>query len=282
MSDRVDLRQETVDQLFEDNAAYWTDVYSEGRLEALVYQERRDRAFRAVADLELRTGASILELGSGAGELAVMLARAGYTVTATDTADAMLERTAQRAASEGLTLAVQRADTHELPFGDESFDAVVALGVLPWLHSPGRALAELARVLRPGGFVLLSADNARRLNELLDPWLTWLLAPPRRSLRRRLEARGRASGATSRRHTRSEVERMLGEAGLAPVFSQAIGFGPFTLVRRAFLPHSLGLAVNTRLQAWADRGAPLLRGAGVHHLVLAQKSHGRSPGPRSR
>jgi ubiquinone/menaquinone biosynthesis C-methylase UbiE len=205
-----------------------------------------------------------------------MLARAGFAVTATDTADAMLALIADRAAADGVELVVQRADTHGLPFADESFEVVVALGVLPWLHSPQLAVIELARVLRPGGFALLSVDNARRLNELFDPWLSWLLAPPRRALRKRLEAHGRPSGATSRRHTRGDVEGMLASAGLAVVWTRTIGFGPFTLHRRPILPHKLGLAINRRLQAAADGGAPLLRAAGVHHLVLAHKA--REPG----
>ena len=272
MSDHADLRQETVDQHFDRNAGYWSDVYAADRIEALVYQERRDRAFRAIKDLDAPAGASILELGSGAGEFAVMLARTGYAVTATDTADAMLALTADRAAAEGVEVVVQRADSHQLPFADESFEVVVALGVLPWLHSPQLAVGEITRVLRPGGFALLSVDNARRLNELFDPWLSWLLAPPRRALRRRLEARGRPSGTTSRRHSRGAVEGMLAGAGLAVVWTQTIGFGPFTFHRRPILPHSLGLAVNRRLQTWADRGAPLLGETGVHHLVLAEKA----------
>src|SRR5436309_820818 len=56
-----------------------------------------------------------------------------------------------------------RADASTLPFSEERFRLVAALGLLPWVPSPAAALAELARVLHPGGYMILSASNAFRL-----------------------------------------------------------------------------------------------------------------------
>lgn len=54
----------------------------------------------------------------------------------------------------------QVADIQALPFDDESFDAAVALNVLHHLNSPRRALAELIRVIRPGGLLLIAEPHA--------------------------------------------------------------------------------------------------------------------------
>lgn len=268
----VERPQTAVDLHFERSAGYWSDVYGGGRVESAVYRERRDRALATVQRLALPAGAAVLELGCGAGELATRLALSGYDVTATDTVDAMLEQTRRRAESDGARLAVAHADAHQLPFADESFHVVVGLGVLPWLHSPPRALLEIRRVTRPGGHVLLSADGSRRLNELFDPWLSWTLRPVRSRLRERLEARaGRPQPVSYRRHRAGEVTELLRGAGLEPLSAEAIGFGPFTVYRRPLLPEPAGLRVNTTLQAWADRGMPLLRGGAVHHLLLARR-----------
>ncbi|HVV87415.1 MAG TPA: class I SAM-dependent methyltransferase [Kofleriaceae bacterium] len=102
-----------------------------------------------------RGAAKVLELGVGTGRLLAQLeapTRAGVDIAA-----AMLARA--RARDPRLLLAV--ADAAQLPFADESFDAVLAgKGVLRYLD-PDRALAEAARVLRPGGALAVHLYGAR-------------------------------------------------------------------------------------------------------------------------
>jgi len=272
--------QTVVDAHFVRDASFWADVYSGDGIEAIVYRERRDRALHLVDGLGLPPGSRILELGCGSGDLSVRLARSGHAVTATDTVEAMLQRTQNRAKSEGCEIGTRYADAHALPFPSESFDLVVALGVIPWLHSPRDAVVEAARVLRTGGFAIVSVDNARRLNEFLDPTLTWVLAPARATLRRwRHRSSALGGHALPRRHRPHELDGLLSGAGLEPAAGgSTVGFGPLTFFRRSVLPEPLGRALNTRLQAGADRDMPVLRTTGVHYLVLARKSGGR-PGP---
>jgi ubiquinone/menaquinone biosynthesis C-methylase UbiE len=111
--------------------------------------------------LELPDGARVLEVGAGAGLTGVALADRGYQVTAVDSSAAMTETIRGRAAEAAVAsrLQVSLGDAHRLPFADGAFGLVVALGVIPWLHSPERAARELARVLTPGGYLVVSADN---------------------------------------------------------------------------------------------------------------------------
>ena len=69
----------------------------------------------------------------------------------------MLERAAANARRAGLAdrVAITTGDVHDLRSADGTFLLVLALGVIPWLASPPRATRELARVLAPGGYLIV-------------------------------------------------------------------------------------------------------------------------------
>lgn len=99
----------------------------------------------------------LLDAGCGAGHAAAAVAPHARSVVAVDLSDEMLAVTASLAAGRGLTnLSVRRADVEALPFDDGSFDRVVSrYSAHHWPH-PAVALAEIRRVLRPGGRFILS------------------------------------------------------------------------------------------------------------------------------
>jgi SAM-dependent methyltransferase len=92
-------------------------------------------------------GSRLLDVACGTGELVARAARAGALAEGLDFAASMVE--AARAAYPGLRF--QEGDAQELPFQDESFDAVTCAFGLMHLEDPDRALAEARRVLRSGG-----------------------------------------------------------------------------------------------------------------------------------
>lgn len=107
-----------------------------------------DRA--ALALLAPLAGLRVLDIGAGAGEQASMLAACDATVVALDLTESSLDRVRARCARDGQRCLLVRADAHRLPFRAEAFDRVAAFSVLMFLD-PDRALAEMARVLRPDG-----------------------------------------------------------------------------------------------------------------------------------
>ncbi len=270
-------RQRLVTARFQTHARYWEDIYDGSDVTSRVYQHRRALALEWVDRLGLPDGAPVLEVGAGAGLTAVALAERGYQVTAVDTTAAMVDtarrRAAQAAVSSQLRLAL--GDAHRLPFADGAFRLVVALGVIPWLHFPERAAQEIERVLTPGGYLVVSADNRARLTDLLDPRHNPAAAPLRRAAKSALAASGRwrtrDHGVPATFHRRGELDRILVAAGLEPVAGATFGFGPFTLLGRRVLPDPVGVRVDASLQSLADRDMPGLRAAGAQHLVVARK-----------
>jgi ubiquinone/menaquinone biosynthesis C-methylase UbiE len=88
----------------------------------------------------------ILDVGTGTGRAALLLARGGAHVTAVDASEAMLAIARQRAAEQQVAATFLIGDAHALDFPDRSFDVAVCLRVL--MHSPKwrRCVAELCRV----------------------------------------------------------------------------------------------------------------------------------------
>src|SRR5581483_8331998 len=223
-------------------------------------------------EVGLPSGAQVLDLGCGAGRASVEIARRGHQVHAVDVAPEMLERTARAAFAAGVvSLTTALGDAHALALSDGRFDLVLALGLLPWLHTESRGLAEMARVLRPGGWLIASADNRASLRRLLDPRATPRLAPLRARVRTWLRARRDPSLPPAKMHDAEELERLLRAAGLEAVRRTTVGFGPFSLLGLKLLPARADLALQDRLQQLAEREWPLLRSTGAHHLILARK-----------
>jgi ubiquinone/menaquinone biosynthesis C-methylase UbiE len=275
MARNVETQGKLVDQRFQSTALYWQQVYETRDLDALIYQQRQAAALRLVEGLGLPSEAHILEVGCGAGFTATALAERGYRVKAVDRVPAMVDLTSQRATRAGVAEGIDASlgDVRHLAFPDGAFSVVLAIGVTPWLESLDDPLREMARVLKPGGHLVVSADNRWCLAHVLDPWLDPLLAPVtanlRRNLRRLRQRPGRAVQAS--RHSIKGFDTSLSAAGLEKIAGLTLGFGPFSFLGRRLLPDHFGISVHQALQSLADRGCPVVRSTGAHYLLLARK-----------
>jgi SAM-dependent methyltransferase len=105
----------------------------------------------------LRPGMNFLDVAAGSGALSVPAARLGARVLATDLSPAMLALLERRAREEELSIETRVMDGHGLGLEDGSFDLVGSqFGVMLFPDMP-KGIAEMARVVRPGGRVLVSA-----------------------------------------------------------------------------------------------------------------------------
>jgi len=98
-------------------------------------------------------GTRLLDAGCGAGLLTVLASFRGAQVTAVDAAASLLEVVRERVPSAD----VRQCDLEALPFGDAAFDAVTAVNSIFYASDMNAAMRELARVVRPGGRVVITA-----------------------------------------------------------------------------------------------------------------------------
>lgn len=262
-------RQAAVTEYFEKDAGFWDSLYDQNDVFSVIHRERSARAISEIKRLPLMIGAPVLEVGCGAGLLACTLAARGFMVEATDSTPAMIELTRRNAQRAGVTprLRASIADVHRLDYSDAKFELVVAMGVLPWLHSPRQAIEEMSRVLQPGGFLLANTDNRARLTHLLDPLFNPILQPVRRGL-----GRGRSDTAAATSVWSRRFNRELKAASLRRQRSFTLGFGPFTFMGRQTVRGRAAVALHEKLQRLADERLPLLRSTGCQYVVVAQKT----------
>lgn len=157
-----DMEQE----LLQEIASYWgtrAEGYSEVNEKELAGSQREawlhvlEEQFPEKKKEEMK----ILDIGTGPGFFPMILSEAGYTVTAVDYTEEMLEKAKENLGKytkyglERVTL--QRMDAQNLEFADETFDVVISRNLTWNLEKPEQAYQEWIRVLKPGG-VLLNFD----------------------------------------------------------------------------------------------------------------------------
>jgi ArsR family transcriptional regulator len=130
---------------------------------------------RAISRL-VPPGLRVADVGTGTGILAAELARLGLRVIAIDNSARMLDAARAKLAAEGeLSVELRRGEASALPLADGEVDAALAHMVLHYLPSPAEAVREMARVVKPGGSIVL-VDFVRHSHEWMRQELgvAWL------------------------------------------------------------------------------------------------------------
>ena len=106
-------------------------------------------------------GKAVLDIGCGAGVDLIRFAKGGALVTGVDLAESAIELATANFAQQGLTADLRVADGEALPFADAAFDLVFAHGVVQYTADDRRLVAEVRRVLKPGGLAIFQVYNRR-------------------------------------------------------------------------------------------------------------------------
>jgi len=168
------------------------------------------------------SGRRVLDAGCGDGALACAAASQGAEVTGIDADPAMLVAARSRAAKAGLRATFSEGRIEHLPFPDASLDVVVAVTVLCFVADAAGAVREMARVLRPGGRLVIGE---------LGRWSLWA------ALRRVRGWLGSPTWKSARFRTGKELRALAGQAGLSVTeIRGAVYYPPIGVLARALAP----------------------------------------------
>ncbi len=152
------------EEALKDNRSYY-DAFSER------YEHGRESGYHALVDaltvdlvLRYARGKDVIEVGCGTGLILKDVAREARRAMGVDLSAGMLRR------SRGRGLRVAQGDATSIPCASESFDVVCSFKVLPHVRDLRAALAEMTRLLRPGGHLILEFYNRRSLRALVKRW----------------------------------------------------------------------------------------------------------------
>ena len=144
-------------------------------------------------------GLRVLDVGCGDGDLAVALRQRGAMVVGIDVSSAMIEAAKARAKKHDADIDFALAGADNMPFPAEQFDLVVAVTILCFVENPAPVFREIARVLRPGGRLVIGE---------LGRWSTWAIG-------RRVRAwLGSRLWRGARFRTARELQRLAEQANL--------------------------------------------------------------------
>src|SRR6266540_448109 len=272
----VNKASDNVNAYFDIESSSWNEIYHKKDVYSVIHQYRRSTSINLFENLMLPHESRILEIGCGAGLTAIDIAKRGYSVEAVDSTEAMVHLTRHNTIGSGLESKINAnvGDIQKLRFADSCIDLVIALGVVPWIVDVNMALKEVSRVLAPGGYVIMNADNRYRLNHLLDPAHMPAFAGMKERLRKFSENAGFKKATRIPRttmHTSAEFDNLLASAGLVKIKHRMIGFGPFTFLKIQLFPGAIGIWLHRLLQRAANLGFPILRSTGAQYLVVARK-----------
>jgi len=170
---------------------------------------------------ELR-GARVLDAGCGDGALVCVAASRGAEVTGIDPDAAMLAAARSRADKAGVKATFLEERAEQLPFPNASFDVVAAITVLCFVPDAAGAIREMARVLRPGGRLVIGE---------LGRWSAWT------ALRRLRGLLGSTTCKAARFRTAAELCALARQAGLTvTAIRGAVFYPPFGVLARTFAP----------------------------------------------
>lgn len=161
-------------RFFEKAASGWAARYDS---DAAIHR-RKDRFLEAVS-ARYPQSADVLDFGCGSGDITLYLAGAGHRLTGYDLSPAMIGQAVRADRDRIVRWASQASDVPDiLPFADASFDVVVASSVLEYVAELDLTLRQIARVLRPGGWLFATVPDMRDHFRRRERWLQLVLAIP--------------------------------------------------------------------------------------------------------
>ena len=262
-------QEAVVKEYFDEHAEDWHGVYVGKDITSRNMQTRLRYVCNFLDTIGLKKGTRVLDLGCGAGFASIQLLQRGYQVTGVDLSEKMLDLARKNCSDTGVgNITFQRGNAEQLDLEDASYDAVIALGVIEYTASDGRVLREMNRLLKPGGYLILSVPNRFCLYNINIPFncmvnfnqlVRWI---KKSSLKKGFPPR------INRAYIPPRLRRRLSGYGFAILDSVSYGFGPFILLRNY---ERISIYLNQVLTQYSKKKLPILSELGNEYLFFCQK-----------
>lgn len=257
-------KKEDVLEVFETHVEEWKERYRKAQtFYSFNFLTRR----RWVLELLGPGNGKVLDVGCGTGDYIADLLEMGYDAYGTDNAVGMIASCRQRWGNHRFFV----GDIESLSISGDSFDAAIVVGVVQYLKEDGQALRELARILRPGGKIVITVPTLTSPFILLDYFLYGLCSLAARGwnrlgLYRLLRGHTRPAGRRflNRYYIPGLLERRLKAAGFVCTDRAGCAFGSMFLLAQT--PFFVGFS------RWMEKFARSpLRVFGSTYIVCAEK-----------
>lgn len=235
--------------LFDSIPDYWDSIYNKDTFFGYHYQRRRQQIAELLYMTAPKPDQTVLDVGCGAGGYFPIYLSPGLIVNGIDVSDGMVEkaREVHKEKVEEGRVTVDTGDIEHLKFEDSYFDYAVSAGVFMYLPDMKKALAEMHRVLKNGGYAILNVDNHRNITSAMDiPTLmvnaaSKLLKQFRKGSETKPVRKENCSGPVTKSYSPSALRHMAHEQGFEIVNEVGHGFGPVRMFGIALFPEKVNL-----------------------------------------
>ncbi len=169
-SDPESIQKQVVFSFFEKNNEWQGEAYDAlDDYQSRLLRRRRDYAVKMLKEIPTSQHGKALDIGCGSGAYLERLLEMGYEVTGIDISEGMLDASRRRLginSDKSDLVHLMLGDIESLPLPDAEFDVVICIGVVGYLFMDDRALSEIRRVLKTGGYLLLYLSNICSLSNI--------------------------------------------------------------------------------------------------------------------
>jgi len=237
---------------------------------SFIAEDTKSVILAIIDKLNMHEGAKILEVGCGNGTISVELSKRKYSVIGVDVSSSMIELAQEKNSQSDGKCDFRIGNAEDLDFDDNTFDIVIANGLLEYIEWQRWALQEIHRVIKPQGYLLIITANRLSLKNLLDPG--WYAAEIKTKLEAKFGSKySNKSQITDRPRNQlaQRIRRDLSQLHFEIVSENSHGFGTFPILSRFDkLSKSIYQAKSNALQ---KKGIPLIRELGNELIFLTRK-----------
>lgn len=247
---------------FDNSSDYWLNLYKErpkDNLKNYIMRRRKEIVLSKINEyINHNYPIRVLDVGCGAGIYIKEFVQNGFITYGVDISRIMIEKGLMNLeVSKKSKIKISVADAENLPFKKDSFDLIVAIGLLEYLPDNKKALSEFERLLKRNGILIFTIPNLIKLSYIFDPYyyLIRIFALIKFLFRKNHTKKeishsdfSHNNNFTNKRYLKKDIQRLLNNTKLQKKEVCGIGYGPFTFFQKQIIPLKTGIRLSNLLE----------------------------------